>query len=418
MKSTLASIITIGDELLIGQIIDTNSAWIAQELNKLGITMHRRIAVGDEWNAIWNTLTEELKSSDIVIITGGLGPTADDITKPLLAKYFGGAMRRDERVLEHVTNMFARRNKPMLESNRMQADVPDTCKVLFNTRGTAPGMWFQQNGKVTISLPGVPGEMKGIMQDEALPLLQELYAGGAIVHTTIVTAGEGESYIAESIKDIEQSLPPHIKLAYLPGAWIVKLRLSGYGTDENNLRKEVYEFKQKLLNRVQHIAVAVEDMPLEQVIKNTFTEKNITLALAESCTGGNIAHLATQIPGSSAYFKGSIVCYHPSVKTNILNVPQATLAEHGIVSEATATAMAMGARQAIGADIGFGITGTLGPTIEEERTPIGTVWMAVTNGTHTETRCYQFHYDRLRNKDVAVSMAMLLIYRFAQGMSS
>lgn len=405
-----ASVITIGDELLIGQTIDTNSAWIGQRLNAIGMDLKRRVAVGDEKRAIWTALDEELANAEVVIITGGLGPTADDITKPLLAEYFGGGMRRDEAVLAHVTDIFSKLNRPMLERNMKQADVPTACNVLFNQRGTAPGMWFEKNGKVIVSLPGVPHEMAGIMEDEVLDRLKERFGGAAILHTSIITAGEGESYLAERIKDIEEALPAHIKLAYLPGARMVKLRLTGRSNDEQALKEELELHRGLLLERLQNIVIATEDIPLEAMLKQWFTANGKTLALAESCTGGSIADHLTNVQGASAYFTGSVVCYDQSVKER-LGVHRETIETFGIVSEETAREMATGTRLKLRADVGLGITGFLGPTAEG-KVPVGTVCIAVADAQSVKTQTFSFRYDRMRNKEIAVSVAMQVLLRF------
>lgn len=409
--TTAVSIITIGDELLIGQTIDTNSAWIGQRLNALGLDLVRRVAVGDSRDAIWNALDEELTKSQIVIITGGLGPTADDITKPLLAEYFGGGMHTDESVQAHVRAIFEGLGRPMLERNLKQAEVPRACSVLFNKRGTAPGMWFEKEGRVIVSLPGVPHEMAGIMQDEVLPRLQERFSGGVIVHASIITAGEGESFLAEKINDLENALPPHIKLAYLPGARMVKLRLTGRGTDKTLLTNEVMHHQSLLLERLGKIVIATEDIPLEAILLKWFTANKKTLALAESCTGGSIADNLTNVEGASGYFKGGIVCYYRSVKEDLLGVRKETIDKHGIVSEETAREMADAARTKLAADVGLGITGFLGPTTETG-VPVGTVCIAISDATHTSARTFSFKYERRRNKEVAVSVAMQQLLRF------
>ncbi len=412
--TTRVSIITIGDELLIGQTIDTNSAWIGQRLNTLGLELIRRVAVGDEKEPIWNALDEELTKSQVVIITGGLGPTADDITKPLLAAYFGGGMRIDDAVLAHVKSIFARLDRPMLERNLKQAEVPTACTVLFNKRGTAPGMWFERDGRIIVSLPGVPNEMAGIMEDEVLPRLQERFTGSAIVHSTIVTAGEGESFIAEKIYDLETALPAHIKLAYLPGARMVKLRLTGKSHDKPALTAEVLHHRDLLVSRLGNIVIATEDIPLEAILLQWFTTSNKTLALAESCTGGSIASQLTGVAGASGYFKGSVVCYYRSVKEELLGVKKETIDTFGIVSEETAKEMAVAARTKLAADIGLGITGYLGPTAEGT-VPVGTVCSAVADGDRVSARSFHFHYDRMRNKEIAVSAAMQMLLRFVTG---
>jgi len=412
MSNIAASIITIGDELLIGQTTDTNSGWIAKRLNEQGIDLRRRVAVGDDRKAIITALDDEMANASLVIITGGLGPTADDITKPLLLEYFGGKMRVDERTLTHVREIFERFKRPVLARNMKQAEVPDTCTVLFNSRGTAPGMWFEKDNKVVIALPGVPHEMMGIMEDEVLPRLLQHFKSDAIVHYSIITAGEGESFIAEKIQDIEESLPGHIKLAYLPGARMVKLRLTAKGPDEATLKAELAIHQSAIVERLSDIVISLEDVPLETILYRSFTERGITLGLAESCTGGFIAHHLTQVPGSSAYFKGSIVCYQNEVKEKLLGVKKETIDAAGVISEAVVTEMALGALSALDADYAFAVTGLLGPAGTEDKEPTGTIWMAVAGKGKTITKKFNFHYDRPRNKEMAVSMGMLMIYKF------
>ena len=325
MSNVKAGIITIGDELLIGQTIDTNSAWLAQQLNAQGILVMRRVAVGDTYEAIVEALDEELLKVDILILTGGLGPTSDDITKPLLAQYFGGKLVVNEEVRTHIYNLFTKRNRPILERNMKQAEVPDVCTVLFNNMGTAPGMWFEKNGKVIISLPGVPFEMKHIMSAVGLDKLAKRFPSSEIFHATLFTAGEGESYIAEQIVDIEEQLPPHIRLAYLPDGGMVRLRLTGTGDDATLLKQEVNSYIDILAERLKHIVLSREDIPLEHILGKLLLQQNATLGLAESCSGGYIGHLMTQISGSSAYFMGSIVSYDNSVKESVLGVNRNTI---------------------------------------------------------------------------------------------
>lgn len=414
MSTPLASVITIGDELLIGQTIDTNSAWIGQQLNKIGIDLRRRVAVGDDAPEIIHALDEEIKASDIIILTGGLGPTADDITKPLLARYFGSGMRTDERVLQHVKDIFSRLNRPMLERNMLQANVPEACTVLFNSRGTAPGMWFERDGRVIVSLPGVPHEMAGLMEDEVLPRLAKMGEGHTIRHYSIITAGEGESFLAEKIKDLEESLPPHIKLAYLPGARMVKLRLTGRAADAATLDKELTHHRDLLMARLADYVIAEEDMPLEVIVMNRLKALKKTLALAESCTGGSMAGMLTNMPGASACVRGGVVCYHRDVKEQTLGVKKETIDQHGIVSEATAAEMAAGARSALGANIGVGITGFLGPTADGTA-PVGTICIGVADSTRTTTTTLHLRYERSRNKEVAISAALQHLLQFLAG---
>lgn len=412
MSNIAASIITIGDELLIGQTIDTNSAWIAQRLNGQGIEVLHRIAVGDERQAITKALDEELAQSSLVIITGGLGPTADDITKPLLSDYFGGKIKTDDRVLAHVTELFTKRNRPILERNMKQAEVPDNCTVLFNKMGTAPGMWFEREDKIVVSLPGVPFEMVSIMENEVLPRLEQHFKSDAIVHRSIVTAGEGESFIAERIIDIEEALPLNIKLAYLPGAGMVKLRLTGRGPDSDVLAKEIEAQHAAIAQRLGGIVVSKEDVPMEQILHHWFVSNGKTLGMAESCTGGCISHYLTQVAGASDYFKGSVVCYADEVKKNLLGVKAETLETEGVISEAAAREMAEGALKTLEVDYTLSVTGLLGPFSDTDKEKVGTVWMAVAGREETISKKFLFHYDRIRNKEMAVSMGMLMIYKF------
>lgn len=406
-----STIITIGDELLIGQTIDTNSAWMAEQLNALGIDVRRRIAVGDTQEAIKTVLDEELLRNDLLLFTGGLGPTADDITKPLLADYFGGKLVMNDQVLAHVEEIFAKRKRPILESNRKQAEVPDVCTVLFNQMGTAPGMWFEKEGKVIVSLPGVPFEMIHIMENEVLPRLRQIATKDAIVHRAIITAGEGESFIVEQIRDLEEALPPHIKLAYLPNAGMVRLRLTGHGADELRLIKEVEMRRDEIAARLEKIVVSLEDLSLEHILGKLLAGKGLMLGLAESCTGGYIAHRITQIMGSAQYLMGSIVCYQESVKEEQLGVKRSTIEKYCVVSEEVAREMAEGARKALHSDIGFGITGLLSGS-GEDRVAVGTVCMAASKEGKVVSKTFHFHMDRLRNKELAVTNALFFIWKF------
>ena len=410
MQHVNASIITIGDELLIGQTIDTNSAWIAQELNKIGIWVKRKVAVGDMWNDIWKALDEESKVSEIIILTGGLGPTSDDITKPLLCEYFDGQMVVNEKVLQFVREIFTHLKKPMLESNLKQAEVPDVCTVLHNARGTAPGMLFRKNGKYFISLPGVPYEMKGLMSDEVLPLLQKEFILPAIMHKTIFTAGQGESFIAESIKDFEASLPPQIKLAYLPSYGMVKLRLTLTGADKVKVEEELHPYFEKLKELVMDILVSDEDEDLAITIGKMLKAKRKTLATAESCTGGYIAHLITSVAGSSDYYKGSVVSYANETKENILAVRHDTLVAAGAVSEETVVQMAKGVLEKLNTDYAIATSGIMGPGGGSKEKPVGTVWIAVASKNRVKTNQFLFRFDRERNI-IQTSLAALNMLR-------
>lgn len=411
MKNNKAIIITIGDELLIGQTIDTNSAWMAQRLNETGIEVIRRLAVGDNKTDIIKALDSAKADAGLVLLTGGLGPTADDITKPLLCEYFGGNMVLDEKVLANVKKIFSRRNLPLLERNIRQAEVPDNCTVLQNARGTAPGMWFEKEGTVTVSLPGVPDEMMVIMEDEVLPRVAQDHSTEVIIHRHIMTAGLGESFLAERIADIEEALPSYIKLAYLPTNWILKLRLTAKGTNETQLTAETENYQQQIKERISDYFIALKDEPFEKILQRQFTQQHKTLALAESCTGGYIGHTLTQVEGSSRFFMGSIVSYDASVKSIVLKIPRQDILTEGEVSEAVARQMAERVRQLLGTDIGFGITGWLSAGVPDA----GTVWMAVTNGDKTFAKKYYLPYDRIRNKEIALQMALLTIWKFING---
>lgn len=569
MQIVNASIITIGDELLIGQTIDTNSAFIAQELNKIGIWVRHRVAVGDDWDEIWNALDEESRESEIIIITGGLGPTADDITKPLLCKYFGGKLVLNEQVLKHINHLFEkvfRRPGALLEMNIKQAEVPDVCDVLFNKRGTAPGMWFNfpaslrenwesginekkisypgadpfayhlkeateaenslwrilhnnklsgykfrrqyiiagykadfacltaqiiieidelhhqlpggkiteeesesrlkkhgfriirftneqvlheaeqviskilfeldpkqslinpdispseslprspgrpgESGPIFISLPGVPYEMMGLISEEVIPRLKQNFDLPAIVHKTFFTAGKGESFIADQIKDWEASLPENIRLAYLPAYGMVKLRLTARGDKKEDLEKQLVPYIKELEDRISDILVAEEDIPMQVVIGRILNEKNKTLATAESCTGGYIAHLITTVPGSSQYYKGSIVSYANEAKENILGVKHETLQSVGAVSEETVLQMVKGAIEKLNVDYAVATSGIMGPEGGSAEKPVGTVWIAAGNKYKAEAKQFNFRFERERNIEQTAMSALDMLRKF------
>ncbi len=413
-QKIFASIITIGDELLIGQTVDTNSAWMAQELNKIGVWVKRRVAVGDTREDIWQALDEESKHSQIILITGGLGPTADDITKPLLCDYFGGKMIVNEEVLQHVKNIFLKLKRPLIERNLKQAEVPDTCEVLMNQRGTAPGMIFRKADRIFISMPGVPHEMKGLMTADVLPLLQKEFQMPFILHRTLLTAGAGESFIAERISTWEEALPPPIKLAYLPNYGMVRLRLTTDGTEKNRLEKQLNDLFLELQELVKDILIVDEDIPLEKAMGNLLLQRNKTLATAESCSGGYIAHLITAIPGSSAYYKGTVVAYSYDVKEDLLGVKHETLEIKGAVSEETVTQMLQGLFQKTTADYGIATSGVMGPDGGTEDKPVGTVWVAVGSRKRIVAKRLQFRFDRIKNIELTAANAMLMMFQFIQ----
>lgn len=408
-----ASIITIGDELLIGQVIDTNSAWMAQQLNIAGIRLRRRIAVGDVWNEIRKALDEEKKDADIILITGGLGPTPDDITKQVLCEYFSGKMIVHEETLAHIKHLFeVVLKRPMIERNLKQAEVPDNCKVIFNTRGTAPGMWFEQDGKIFISMPGVPHEMKGMMEDAVIPALTKHFTFPHIAHRTLLTIGVGESFLADLIADFETALPPHIKLAYLPNFRLVRLRLSASGNLKAAINKELDDLFTRLQQLVKPYMVTSEDETMEEVVGKLLLEKKKTMCTAESCTGGYIAYLLTSRPGSSAYYEGSIVGYSYKAKENLLQVNEQDLKEHGAVSEIIVKQMAAGALHNIRSDYAIAVSGIMGPGGGMPGKPVGTVWIAVGNDQRLVSRKFNLRFDRQRNIQVTAVNALNMLREF------
>jgi nicotinamide-nucleotide amidase len=415
---TQASIITIGDELLIGQVIDTNSAWMAQELNKAGIRVTRRVAVGDVWDEIWQALDEESKHANIILITGGLGPTADDITKPLLCKYFGGKLIIDEGAKQNVLNIFNRLNRPIIERNLLQAEVPDVCTVIQNKRGTAPGMWFTkinpdtQENMVYVSMPGVPHEMKGMMEDYVIPQLSSQFQLPVILHRTLLTAGVGESFLAEMINHFETALPAHIKLAYLPNYGMVRLRLTTSGFDAAAIEQEVNEQFEQLQELVKDYLVTNEDEPMEKVVGKLLLAKNKTLCTAESCTGGYIAHLITSIAGSSSFYDGSVVSYSYGAKEDLLGVSNETLTIKGAVSEEVVTQMAKGALQNIKSNYVIAVSGIMGPGGGMPEKPVGTTWIAVGNTNTIIAKKVHFRFDRARNIQLTATTALNMLRQF------
>ena len=409
------SIITIGDELLIGQVIDTNSSWMAQQLNLIGMPVIRKLSVGDDWDAIWNALDEESIHADIVLLTGGLGPTADDITKPLLCKYFGGKLVMNEEVLAHITYLFEhifKRPMPMLERNAKQAELPDVCTVIHNTVGTAPGMQFEKNGKIFISMPGVPNEMKTMMSDRVLPMLAQNFFLPTIVHKTLVTFGIGESFLAERIKDWEAALPIYIKLAYLPNYGMVRLRLSAMGMEKALIESEVNAYFNGLKELVADGLVTDLDEPMETVLAKLLLKKSASVSTAESCTGGYIAHLITAHAGSSAYYKGSVVSYAYEAKIDLLQVKPITLQQHGAVSEATVQEMLVGVLKQLNTDYGIAVSGIMGPDGGMPGKPVGSVWVAVGSKTKMVTQLFQFRFDRQRNIELTSINALNLLRKF------
>ncbi|MFM8588170.1 MAG: CinA family nicotinamide mononucleotide deamidase-related protein [Bacteroidota bacterium] len=404
-KHIAATIITIGDELLIGQTIDTNSAWIASSLNKIGITIKRRVAVGDEWDAIWQSLEDAGKLAKIILITGGLGPTSDDITKPLLCKFFGGKLVTNQGALDNVVDIFTKKlNRPLLERNVKQAEVPDNCIVIQNKRGTAPGMWFEKNNVIYVSMPGVPHEMKGMMDDYVIPELIKKFNVHPVQHRTLLTAGIGESFLAEKLTDFEANLPANIKLAYLPNYGMVRLRLTDLQSASDLSR--IDEYFQLLKLKVQDFMVIDDDVSMQEVIARKLLETGRSIAVAESCTGGHISQLFTQMAGSSQYFLGSVVSYSNEMKQDALKVPEQIIQEYGAVSSQTVEAMAEGVRKLSNADLGLATSGIMGPAGGTDAKPVGFVWVGFSSKEKTASTSFQFRFDRKRNIELTAISAL------------
>ena len=407
-----ATIITIGDEILIGQIVDTNSVSIAKHLNRAGITVAEKISIGDTAEQIEQTLRRALDSTQVVIITGGLGPTKDDITKYTLARFFGSDFREDSEVAQHVRKMLEARGIVYNELNHSQALVPEKCKVLFNSHGTAPGMWFEdKSGGVVISLPGVPFEMEHLMEDEVMPRLKAHFALLANIHRTMITAGLPESMLAERIAEWEDKLPSYIKLAYLPAPNVVRLRLSAYNiANEAEVQQEIENLFAELNDIIPQHIVGFEDATMQALVHDILCQRQLTLATAESCTGGAIASRFTAMTGASAYFNGGVIAYANEVKCNILGVNNSDIEQQGAVSETVARQMAKGARKALQSDYAIATTGIAGPTGGSAEKPVGTVWMAVATPTHTITSLRNCGTDRGQIINRAAAYAIEMLY--------
>ncbi|MCZ8069230.1 MAG: competence/damage-inducible protein A [Bacteroidota bacterium] len=407
-----AELLTIGDEILYGQIVDTNSQWMSVELDKVGIKVIRKTTVGDQETEILTVFAEAEKRADIVLITGGLGPTSDDLTKPLLAKYFGCALVMHEEALAEITAFFKSRGREMTELNRQQAALPACCTKITNPVGTAPGMWFEKSGKVFMSMPGVPHEMKKMMTERVIPKLKEKFKTPVIYHKVIRTIGIGESFLADKIAVWEKSLPPHIKLAYLPSLGEVKLRLTGFGSSTADLQKEIDELSDALLPLAGEYVYGYGDEPIEVAIGKMLRERKVTLSIAESCTGGYLSHLITSVPGCSDYFLGTMIPYAYEVKMRQLGVKPEVLEKHGAVSEPTIVEMANIVRAKFNTDIGVATSGIAGPGGATPEKPVGLVWIAYSDKHQTVTKKLQLSQDRAINIRMA-SIAVLNLIRLS-----
>ncbi|MFT7148989.1 MAG: nicotinamide-nucleotide amidase [Nonlabens sp.] len=400
MKTVLAEILTIGDEILYGQITDTNSQWMSSELDEIGIRVIRKTTVGDTEKGILEAFSEAEKRADIVLITGGLGPTNDDLTMPMLAKYFDSKIVMNQDVLNHVQYFFERRGRVFTELNRNQALVPEIAEVLHNELGTAPGTWYERNGKIFVSMPGVPHEMKNLMKSMVIPKLSAFFQTPVIYHKLIKTVGIGESYLADKIKPWEDSLPKHISLAYLPSVGHVKLRLTAVGDDKEILKQEVQSLIDDLMPMAAKYIYGYDGMTLEKAVGEMLLAKGKTIALAESCSGGYVQHKITSVAGSSAYFQGGVVPYHNDHKINVLGVNPDTLDQFGAVSEECVKEMAEGVRKLFKSDIGAASSGIAGPDGGTEDKPVGTVWIAYADGEQTVAKKLQLTQNRVLNIDL------------------
>lgn len=409
MTIITAELLTIGDELLYGQILDTNAQWMSVALSNAGIKVIRKTTVGDQEDEILTAFAEAERRVDILLITGGLGPTNDDLTKPCLSKYFNCELKINEEALAEVTEFFKSRGRALTEVNRQQAALPACCEKITNKIGTAPGMWFERNGKVFVSMPGVPHEMKMMMTDIIIPKLKQTFTTSNIHHHVIRTIGIGESFLAEKIADWENVLPSHIKLAYLPGLGEVKLRLTGIGNSIETLKEETNILANKLTDLVGEYIYGYGDEPLEGVIGRALLEKNLKLSIAESCTGGYLSHMVTSVPGSSAYFQGSIIPYAYEIKMQQLGVKPETLEKFGAVSEETIREMASRVREKFKTDIGVATSGIAGPGGATPEKPVGTVWIGYSDKQKTVAKKLQLTKDRIINIKFSSLAALNLI---------
>ena len=405
-----AEIITIGDEILIGQIVDTNSQWIGTELNKIGVSVHQISSIQDDKEHILNALKEAEDRVDIVILTGGLGPTKDDITKHTIASYFNDHLELNNEVVDHIQQLFKKYKIPFGESNRLQGMLPTKATMLKNLYGTAPGMWFYENNTVFVSLPGVPNEMKGLMKYEVLPKIQKQFKLPYIVHKTIMTYGQGESVVAERIEEFENNLPSFIKLAYLPNYGRVRLRLTAKGDDKALLENGINEQIEKLYTLIPDIISGFDEGgKLEDKIGALLKNKNKTVATAESLTGGKIAATIVSVAGSSAYFKGSIVAYSAETKQSLLNVAKSTIETNTVVSKEVVKEMALGVQQKLQSDYAIAVTGNAGPTTDHNDKSVGVVFIAIASENSVLVEEFNFGKPRGRVIDKTVNKALEML---------
>lgn len=406
------NLITIGDEILIGQIIDTNSAWMATQLNLIGAEIAEIISIPDDLETIKRTLARGFAQADVLLMTGGLGPTKDDVTKKAIAEYFGVDLVFDTPSYERIQKLFERWGRSTTEAHRQQCYMPANAELLYNKMGTAPGMLFTQEDKILVSMPGVPYEMQYLMEHQVLPRLKKLNTSISIAHRTILTVGEGESRIAARIEHIENSLPENIKLAYLPGLGRVRLRLSGRSNNSVKLNTDLEEQVERIKQSIPELIFGYDKTTLEEAIGTLLLKHQKTITTAESCTGGYVAHMITSVPGSSRYFQGSIIAYANEVKQSELQVKSSTLEQYGAVSEATVREMVRGALTKFGTDLAVAISGIAGPGGGSPEKPVGTIWIGVGDQQHTETLLLKAGKDRVKNIQYSAVYALDQVRKF------
>jgi nicotinamide-nucleotide amidase len=407
-----AALLTIGDELLYGQTVNTNAAWMGEQLSQTGIRVYETLTVSDEEEHIIDGLNRVKDKGDIILITGGLGPTNDDVTKKALCRFFNVGLSMNEVILRALDEFFSKRGLPMLDNNRQQAMLPANCTALRNTKGTAWGMWFHEGGKVYVSMPGVPYEMKQIMTDEVLPKLKKTFSLPAIVHKNILTAAIPESFLSEKLTRFEAELPSDIKLAYLPSAGKVRLRLTAAGADRHVLEERLLQQTEKIKAIAGRYIYGYDDDVFEAALGKILLERRKTISTAESCTGGYIAHLITSVAGSSEYFKGSVVSYANEVKQHILGVSSETLEQHGAVSGQTVTEMARGVAEKLNTDYAIAVSGIAGPGGGTPDKPVGTVWVAVGSPENIKTKKYNFPGSRGQNIQWPAVVALEMMRKY------
>ncbi|MCK4406392.1 MAG: competence/damage-inducible protein A [Bacteroidales bacterium] len=406
----IAEIISIGDELLIGQVVNTNASWIAEQLNLAGIEVQQITTISDKREQILKILARAYLRSDIILITGGLGPTKDDITKQTLCEFFNTSLVFNNEAYEQIYELFKARGFKVTELNRQQAELPANCIPLKNKNGTAPGMWFNKDGKIFVSMPGVPFEMKPMITEQVIPRLRKFYKTGFIIHKTILTQGIGESFLTEIISDWEKNLPENFSLAYLPQPGIVRLRITAKGKNKEKLIQEINSFSGKLQEIIPDLIFGYEKDTLEEITGKLLKDKNQTLSTAESCTGGYISHLITSVPGSSNYYIGSVIAYSNQIKESLLGVKNKTLIDNGAVSKQVVTEMALGVQQKFKTDYAIATSGIAGPDGGTEKKPVGTTWIAIaTPGKKVIAKKYLFGEQRGRNIRKAALTALNML---------